>query len=154
VYRTAAVLLGIGLGGLLDSIVLQQVLQQHLMMSAVVPLATVDALRTNLRWTGVVNAISWAFAMSGVISFYRAARHRMPVPSTRIFTGSLLIGWGGYNLVEGLLAHEILGLHHVVEGQHAVLSDMVFLVFGAAMLIALGALLLRPRRDWITRGRR
>jgi uncharacterized membrane protein len=154
VYRTAAILLGVGLGGLVDSIVLQQLLQHHFMLSAVIPPVDVTALRFNIRWSGVYDAICWTVASAGVISFYRAARNRMPVPSTRLFVGSLLMGWGGFNLVEGLLDHEILGLHHVVEGPHALLADLLFLAIGAAAPIVFGALLVRPRRDWMARGRR
>jgi len=154
VYWTAAVLIGIGLGGLADSIILQELLQRHLMLSAVLPPVTVEALRSNIRWGGVFNAFCWACTAAGVVSFFRAARNRMPVPSSRLFVGYLLIGWGGFNLVEGLLDHEIFALHHVVDGPRPVLADLLFLALGAAAFIVVGAYLIRPRRDWMARGRR
>jgi uncharacterized membrane protein len=154
VFRTAAVLLGIGLGGLLDSILLQELLQQHLMLSTLVPLTSIDAMRQNLRWTGVGNAIAWGFATAGAITAYRAARHRMPVPSHRLFFGSFLMGWGGFNLVEGLLTHEIIGAHHMVDGPHRLLADLLYLAIGGAMFIVIGAWLVRPRRDWMAGGRK
>jgi uncharacterized membrane protein len=33
----------------------------------------------------------------------------------RTFSGSMIAGWGLFNLVEGIIDHHILGIHHVVE---------------------------------------
>jgi uncharacterized membrane protein len=55
----------------------------------------------------------------------------------------LLVGWGVFNLVEGLVDHHLLGIHHVRDDLGAPLGwDLAFLVFGAA-LIGLGATLAR-----------
>lgn len=150
-YRTAAVLFGIGLGGLIDNILLQQLLQLHFMVSAVVPPTDVAAMRTNIRWDGAYDLVCWCVAFAGAITLYRAARHRMPVPSTRSFTGSALLGWGLFNLLEGVLNHEILGIHHVVTGPNVIMGDFLFLLVGASLPIVVGAVLVRPRRDWMAR---
>ena len=34
-------------------------------------------------------------------------------PPWRLHVGVLLAGWGGFNLVEGLVDHQLLGIHHV-----------------------------------------
>jgi uncharacterized membrane protein len=154
VYRTAAVLLGIGLGGLADSILIQQLLQRHFMVSSVVPPLDVAALRTNIWWGGVYEAICLCVAVAGVVWFYRAARHRMPVPPPRHFLGSALLGWGVFNLVEGLLGHAILGVHHVGSGRYATLGDLLYLFLAAAIPIAFGSVLVRSRHDWMARPRR
>lgn len=53
----------------------------------------------------------------------------------------LLAGWGVFNLVEGLIDHQILGIHHVRDDLGAPLGwDIGFLVFGA-LLIIVGLLL-------------
>ena len=36
--------------------------------------------------------------------------------SGRAFLGWLLVGWGLFNLVEGIVDHQILTIHHVREG--------------------------------------
>ena len=46
----------------------------------------------------------------------------------------MLIGWGGFNLVEGMIDHQILTLHHV-NYDNVVLWDTIFLVFGALLLL-------------------
>ncbi len=56
------------------------------------------------------------------------------------FIGGLLIGWGLFNLVEGLINHHLLGLRHVRPGPDEALYDVAFLIWGAAMLVAGGAL--------------
>jgi uncharacterized membrane protein len=137
---------------LIDGILLHQLLQAHMMLSAAVPPVTVEAIRLNVRWDGAFEALCWAFATAGSFMLYRAALYRMPVPPPRVFTGSLLLGWGGFNFVEGLIDHEILGLHHMHEGSGHIVADLLFLAIGGVLLIGIGALLVRPRRDWIARG--
>jgi uncharacterized membrane protein len=61
---------------------------------------------------------------------------------------TLLLGWGAFNLVEGVIDHEILGVHHVnelVAPAHRVYWDMGFLAWGAAML-ALGWVIFKSGR--------
>ena len=45
-------------------------------------------------------------------------------------------------MVEGIIDHQILGVHHVRPGPDALLYDMGFLIWGALMLIV-GIFLLR-----------
>jgi uncharacterized membrane protein len=47
-----------------------------------------------------------------------------------------LEGWGIFNLIEGLVDHQILGLHHVHPAPHQFEYDMGFLAFGVVLLIA------------------
>ena len=57
----------------------------------------------------------------------------------------MLFGWGAFNLVEGVVNHQILGLHHVREGAgHQTAYDLGFLALGGALLLA-GWLLARIR---------
>ena len=50
--------------------------------------------------------------------------------------GALLMGWSGFNLVEGVIDHHILGIHHVRDDLGAPLEwDLGFLAWGAAFLL-------------------
>jgi uncharacterized membrane protein len=50
--------------------------------------------------------------------------------------GGMAIGWGSFNLVEGLIDHHLLGLHHVKEHAANPLAwDIAFLVFGAVLVL-------------------
>jgi uncharacterized membrane protein len=56
--------------------------------------------------------------------------------SGRALIGWMLVGWGLFNLVEGIADHQILGIHHVREGAgHQTAYDAAFLAFGVALLI-------------------
>ena len=58
--------------------------------------------------------------------------------------GLVLAGWGIFNVVEGLVNHQILGVHHVRDDLGAPLSwDIGFLVLG--VLLILGGWLLYRR---------
>jgi uncharacterized membrane protein len=137
----ALVLLGIGLGGFFDGIVLHQILQWHHLLSAHLPPDSVRNLEINTLADGLFHAATWVFTVVGVVLLAGAVRTGA-APTWRQLVGGPLIGWGGFNLVEGIVDHHILGLHHVRPGPDQLLWDVAFLVWGAVMLGA-GALALR-----------
>jgi uncharacterized membrane protein len=63
-----------------------------------------------------------------------------------MLSGAMLAGWGTFNLVEGLIDHQLLGIHHVLPGHpQQLLWDMLFLASGALLVVS-GWLLARPRQ--------
>jgi uncharacterized membrane protein len=81
----------------------------------------------------------------GLALLWRAVRRRDVPLSTRTFVGSLPLGWGIFNLVEGLIDHELLGIHHVVENGRHLPWDVAFLASGV-VLILLGWFTIRSGR--------
>ena len=141
----AALLLGAGLGGFLDGIVLHQIAHWHQMLSAVLPPESLQAMQRNMVADGWFHLAMWAATLAGVLVLRSAVRGSGPIPSARGFIGYLLIGWGVFNLVEGVVNHHVLGLHHVRDlPAHVPLYDWAFLLIGGAGLIGLG-LVLRER---------
>lgn len=67
----------------------------------------------------------------------------------RTDVGSMLAGWGLFNVVEGIIDHEILGIHHVHPGGGQLGWDIGFLVFGA-LALALGGWAIRAGRGDVT----
>lgn len=58
----------------------------------------------------------------------------------------MLAGWGLFNLVEGLVDHQLLGIHHVRDDLGGPVPwDIGFLAFGA-VLVASGVALHRRGR--------
>ena len=142
----AGILLGMGLGGFFDGIVFHQLLQwHHMVTSAGFPATTVGNLEFNTLLDGLFHMTTYLFVAAGVALLWRSA-HRSHVRwSNRLLAGSLLLGFGLFNLAEGLVNHEILGLHHVnetVPRSEWIYWDMGFLLWGAVMTGA-GWLLLR-----------
>lgn len=138
----AGILLGIGLGGFLDGIVLHQILQWHNMLSSVVPPVDLVAMKVNMVWDGIFHLFTWIMTASGLFVLWRAGWRRDVPWSTQLFTGSLLLGWGLFNVVEGIINHHLLSLHHVHPGFDELAWDLGFLAFGA-LLGVIGAVQVR-----------
>jgi hypothetical protein len=70
-FGPAGVLLGIGLGGFIDGILLHQILQWHHMISHDEPVDTVLGLERNTLWDGLFHAFTWAAVLVGLALFAR-----------------------------------------------------------------------------------
>jgi uncharacterized membrane protein len=71
---------------------------------------------------------------------------RRDVPwSGKTFVGALFVGWGLFNLVEGIIDHHILGIHHVVERLGVSAFDYAFLLSGVVMIVG-GTMAIRSAR--------
>jgi uncharacterized membrane protein len=144
---SAGLLLGVGLGGFLDGIVLHQVLQWHNMLSSRVPPTDVVSIKYNMVWDGLFHLFTWITTVVGVGLLWRAAT-KSDVPwSTSTFVGSVLLGWGAFNVVEGIIDHQLLALHHVHPGIDQAAWDVAFLLFGASLAAVGYALIASARRD-------
>jgi uncharacterized membrane protein len=64
--KRAGIILGLGMGGLVDGILLHQIVQWHSMGSAVVPPTTMEAMRDNMRWDGFFHAAVGLLILIGV----------------------------------------------------------------------------------------
>ena len=136
---SAGILFGLGLGGFFDGIVLHQVLQWHHMLSSWYPIDTIANLELNTLWDGIFHSTTYVFVVLGLFILWRAAHRAHLTWSGKLLAGSLLIGWGLFNLVEGVIDHEILGVHHVNEltpREQWLYWDLGFLLWGGAMLAA------------------
>jgi uncharacterized membrane protein len=143
---SAGILFGLGLGGLFDGIILHQVLQwHHMLTSAGYPPTTVENLQINTVVDGLFHATTYIFIALGLWLLWRASRRVHERWSWKLLPATMLIGFGAFNLVEGIVDHHLLGIHHVnetVPPEEWIYWDVGFLVWGAAMLIG-GWLLLR-----------
>jgi uncharacterized membrane protein len=143
---TAGIILGAGMGGFVDGIALHQIAQWHNMISSIRPTDTLVNAKINMFWDGVFHAGTWAMTALGVALLFRAGRDERNGWSGTVLIGSLLVGWGAFNGIEGIIDHQLLGLHHVNELSAQMLAwDLGFLVLGAAQL-ALGVALIKRGR--------
>jgi uncharacterized membrane protein len=141
-----AVTLGIGLGGFVDGIVLHQILQwHHMLTSAGYPPDSVGNLMLNTLADGLFHGVAWVATALGLYLLHRAIR-RGAAWSGRRLLGGMAIGWGAFNLVEGIVDHHLLELHHVKESAaNPLLWDIGFLLVGA-LLVGVGYALARSER--------
>ena len=150
-------MLGVGLGGFIDGILLHQILQWHHMLSSVQDPSTVTGLHANTVADGLFHAGSLLATVLGMVLVWRGATRR-PVSrsgvtldggarwSTRGIAGLGLMGWGGFNVADQVVNHWLLGLHHTREVEDWLVYDLVFAALGVAMLLA-GFYLLRDARQ-------
>jgi uncharacterized membrane protein len=134
--RAPSLLLGLGLGGFVDGIVLHEILQWHHMVSNVdgAPTDTVAGLETNVVADGFFHAATWLLVSLGLSLMLLAWQQRRLAPNWSFHIGLMLAGWGVFNVVEGVIDHQILGVHHVRDDLGAPLSwDIGFLVFGVLL---------------------
>jgi uncharacterized membrane protein len=142
--RTSGLLFGLGLGGFVDGIVLHQILQWHHMVSAETPPTTLAGLEVNTVADGFFHLVTWLCVVAASITSISAWRQGRLAPSYSFHFGLVLAGWGIFNLVEGLIDHQILGVHHVRDDLGAPLSwDLGFLASG--VLLVVGGWLLHRR---------
>jgi uncharacterized membrane protein len=135
--RSSGLLLGLGLGGFVDGIVLHQILQWHHMLSAVEGRSptTLAGLEINTVADGFFHLATWVLTWAGVVTALRAWQQRRIAPSWSFQAGLVLVGWGVFNVVEGVIDHEVLGVHHVRDDLGAPMSwDIGFLVVGALLI--------------------
>lgn len=144
---TSGTLLGMGLGGFVDGILFHQILQLHNMLSAVRPKTDLVNLEINMFWDGLFHAATWLLTAGGLALLWRTVRHGGSPLSTRVFVGSLLLGWGIFNAVEGVIDHVVLGIHHVVERAGLSVWDAVFFASGIGLVVLGGRLVQAGLRD-------
>ena len=132
---TASMVLGIGLGGFIDGIVLHQMLQWHEMLSAKVPATDYVGKSINMFWDGVFHFFCLVVVIIGVIMLWRLVQRPEINRSGKVLSGGLLMGWGLFNIVEGIIDHHILKLHNVMEySPNTHLGNYAFLGASLAML--------------------
>jgi uncharacterized membrane protein len=149
----AGIVLGFGLGGFVDGILLHQILQwHHMLSSAGFPPDSLRNLEINTLADGLFHAGAWLITVVGLSMLWRATRAERAGISGQVLAGALAAGWGLFNLVEGIIDHQLLGIHHVRLGPDQLAYDLAFLAFGAILLIG-GIVLVRRAPETVHESR-
>ena len=147
--------MGLGLGGLLDGILLHQVLQWHHMLTDTGdhPSTTVAGLEANTLADGLFHLATWLLVSTAMLLMVRAWQRGELAPPWRVHFGMLLAGWGVFNVVEGVIDHQLLGIHHVRDDLGGPLGwDLAFLAFGLILVVA-GVALARTGKPLVRKSR-
>jgi uncharacterized membrane protein len=142
--RLPGTVLGLGLGGFLDGILLHQVLQWHHMLSntgqdnlglRAYPVDTVPGLRMNTLWDGFFHVFTWLAVLIGLgVLYSRVVHSRSQLWGSGELWGWILVGWGSFNVVEGLIDHHLFAIHHVRPGPAQLAWDLGFLALGLVLI--------------------
>lgn len=143
----AGILIGAGLlAGFVDGILLHQILQWHHMITSIQPETNLPNLKANTLGDGLFAVGTWVMTVIGITLLWLAGG-RSDVPwSPKIFGGSLLLGAGLFDVIEGLIDHQILGIHHVKPGPNQLAWDVGFLLLGAVLAVV-GWVILRSGKQ-------
>jgi uncharacterized membrane protein len=139
---TSGFVLGFGLGGFLDGIILHQILQWHHMVSSVYPMDTLEGLEINTLWDGIFHISMYLITAIGLVLLWRALTRQDTPHAPRLVIGAMLLGFGGFHLFDSILNHWLLGVHHICYEPSTTTCDAGFFALGLVWL-ALGALLIR-----------
>jgi uncharacterized membrane protein len=128
------VLVGVGIAGSLDQIVLHQLLRWHHFYDR-------GSDAAGLIADGIFHLGSIVVLVAGLVPLIR--RWRAGSAPRRWALAGILLGAGGFNLYDGVVQHKLLGLHQVRAGAPNNLPyDVAFIGVSAAVLLA-GLLVLR-----------
>ncbi|MBD2110082.1 DUF2243 domain-containing protein [Nodosilinea sp. FACHB-13] len=146
-FRAAGFLLGFGLGGFIDAIVLHMLLQWHHLISSRVSMDTLAGLQVNVLADGAFSAGMWLITVVGIGVLWRSAQKTPTVPlTTSAFVGWILMGWGGFQLFDSIFFHALLGLHHIRHVPNFMVYDIAFFLLGFG-LIGVGYLMTRNQAN-------
>lgn len=143
----AATVVGIGFGGFIDGIVLHQILQWHEMLSNKIPPTTYVTKSVNMFWDGIFHAFTLLVTLTGIILLWKLLHRKDIDRSGYLLVGGMLVGWGLFNVLEGIADHQLLKLHNVREvTPDKELWNYGFLALSVLLIIA-GLFIARKRQE-------
>ncbi len=139
------------MGGFFDGIVLHQILRWHHIVSASVPPDDLAGLEVNTLADGIFHAAMWVIVAVGVMLLAGQIGARGQHRTVGALVAGSLIGFGLFNVVDEIVFHALLELHHIRPGPDYLFWDLAFTGWGGAM-IAAGSWFLRAGRASDARG--
>ncbi len=129
--RVGYVLVGFGVGALVDSFALHQLLQWHHLWSLRTSDTTLAGLQENTLADGILNMSSLAVLLAGLaLSLGRRIE-------ARPLLGFGILGWGLFQVLDHALFHLALGAHHIRDSVDNPLPyDSAFLALGVLLVVA------------------
>lgn len=139
----AGYLLGFGLGGFFDGILLHQVLQWHHLLIAVEAPPFQD-IRIQILADGLFHVLMYIITAVGLWLLWRTRREFAEPSADRLLLATTLIGFGVWHVLDGVLSHWILGIHRIrMDVENRLFWDLLWFFAFGVVFIAAGWLLRR-----------
>jgi uncharacterized membrane protein len=130
-------MIGVGLMAAVDEIVFHQLLGWHHFYDR-------STSQVALLSDGVLHAVELVLLVAGFFALADLQRRRTLAPG--FVRAGLLVGAGGFQLVDGLVDHKVLRVHQVRYGVELLPYDLAWNGVGALVLLAGILVLVRARR--------
>lgn len=152
IFRWSGYLLGFGLGGFFDGILLHQILQWHHLLSLV---EGVEDIRSQILFDGLFHALMYLLVAAGLAMLTRSRIVLAEAGAGRLLLANALIGFGFWHVLDNVLSHWVLGIHRIkLDSPNPLLWDLIWFAAFGLVPIALGLLARRrgpgaggPNRD-------
>ena len=136
VFRAAAVL-GVAFSGFFDGILLHQVLQWHHLLSLVTAEPFQDP-RVQILADGLFHVLMYAVALTGVVMLWRAREELARGGAGTRLLGGMVFGFGLWNIIDVVLFHWVLRIHHIRLDDNPLAWDVGWLVVLGLVPLAAG----------------
>jgi uncharacterized membrane protein len=134
-------LLGFGLGGFFDGILLHQILQWHHLLSLV---EGVGDVRRQVFFDGLFHALMYVIAAIGLGFLWGSRRELALKGAGRHLFGNVLIGFGVWHIADSVLSHWVLGIHRIkLDSPNPLMWDLIWFAAFALTPLVIGLLLRR-----------
>lgn len=142
----ATIVVGVGLSGFFDGILLHQILQWHHLLSLVQD-ERVSDLTSQILADGLFHMMMYAIVALGLWLLWRR-RSALQRHGARTVVGGALLGFGLWNLIDIGLFHWILGIHRVrINVSNPMTYDLAWLALLGVLPLLVGWWLVRKRDD-------
>lgn len=142
-FHWSGVLLGFGLGGFFDGILLHQILQWHHLLSALEGKAFRD-IRVQILADGFFHALMYGIAVLGLWLLWRTRGESAARTAGRMLLANAMIGFAAWHIADTIFSHWITGIHRIrMDSPNPLLWDILWLVLFGLGPLAAGLLLRR-----------
>ena len=133
-FHWSGYLLGFGLGGFFDGILLHQILQWHHLLSLV---EGVGDLGNQVVMDGLFHGLMYIIAAIGLILLWRSRGEFSAPEAGRLLFADVLLGFGMWHVLDSVLSHWVLGIHRIkLDSPNPLVWDLIwFAAFGLLPLL-------------------
>jgi uncharacterized membrane protein len=97
---------------------------------------SIEHLKRQNQQDGLFHLAMLGLVAPGSYSMFYSASRSDPPHARWEFFHAVCSGWGLFNLIEGLIDHRLLGIHHVLPGApYQVTADILFLGSGVGQSV-------------------
>lgn len=135
-FKWAGYLIGFSLGGFFDGILLHQILQWHHLLTNVSG-EFFRSIEIQILADGLFHVLMYFVAIGGLWLLWKGRHQYSKLGADKNLLGNALIGFGAWHLLDGVLSHWVLGIHHIrSDSENILMWDLLwFFVFGVAFVL-------------------